>query len=201
MHAVAIVPLKALDRAKERLSPRLDPEARRELASWMLHRVLDACATATLVGRIVVVAGDQAGVELATAGGAEALLQPVPGLGPALELADAALAGAHATLVVAADLPLATGAELDRVVAAAPPGPAVVVAPTADGGTGALYRRPPGVIGTAYGPGSASAHLALARAAGVAAVRLDVPGLSMDIDTPEQLAQWRARFPARLPGA
>ncbi|HWH31341.1 MAG TPA: 2-phospho-L-lactate guanylyltransferase [Egibacteraceae bacterium] len=201
MDTVAVVPLKALDRAKERLSPHLDAGARRALAGWMLGRVIEACAGCRHVQRVLVVAGDEHGAELAVAAGAEALLQPVPGLTASLDAADAMLAGAAATLVVAADLPLALAEDLERVVEAAPDGPAVVVAPTSDGGTAALYRRPGRVIGTAYGPGSADAHLSLARAAGAAGVRLHLPRLALDIDTPQQLAEWRSRFPASLPGA
>lgn len=201
MEVVGIVPLKALDQAKGRLSPGLDAAARRDLAAWMLAHVVRACHDAAGVSRVVVVAGDRAGVALAREAGAETLLQPLAGLRAALDLADAELAGAAATLVVAADLPLIGPEDLDQVVAAAGAGRAVVVAPTSDGGTGALLRRPAGVIGTAYGPGSAAAHLALAQAAGVTAVRLDNPRLAMDIDTPEQLATWRAGFPAGLAGA
>lgn len=201
MEVVAIVPLKALDQAKGRLSPGLDAAARRDLATRMLGHVVRACHSAVSVSRVVVVAGDRAGVELARAAGADTLLQPLAGLRAALDLADAELADAEATLVVAADLPLIVPGDLDEVVAAAGEGPAVVVAPTSDGGTGALLRRPAGVVATAYGPGSAAAHLALAQAAGVRAVRLDNPRLAMDIDTPEQLATWRAGFPAGLAGA
>lgn len=201
MEVVAIVPLKALDQAKGRLSPGLDAAARRDLATRMLGHVVRTCRGAASVSRVVVVAGDRAGVELARAAGAEALLQPLAGLRAALDLADAELADAEATLVVAADLPLILPGDLDQVVAAAGDGPAVVVAPTSDGGTGALLRRPAGVIVTAYGPGSAAAHVALAQAAGVPAVRVDNPRLAMDIDTPEQLATWRAGFPADLAGA
>lgn len=200
MRTVAIVPLKALDRAKGRLAGELDPAARRELAGWMLNRVVEACLSTRSLTRVLVVAGDEAGADLARAAGAEAVLQHRPGLNAALSMADDAVGQAEASLVVAADLPLASPEDLERVVAAAPPGPAVVVVPTEDGGTGVLYRRPARVVRTAYGPDSARVHLRLAVEAGVPAVRLQVPGLALDIDTPAQLAAWRARFPARRPG-
>jgi len=185
----AVVPLKALDRAKGRLDGALDPPDRRELTAWMFGRVVAALDAATAVGDVLVVVGDAAGEALAAHHGVRSLREPRPGLPQALAAADAATADRPATLVVAADLPLARPDDLDRVCAAGrrSPGPAVVVAPTQDGGTGALYRRPAGVVGTAFGPGSAGAHLALARAAGVRAVRLEVPRLALDVDTAEGL--------------
>lgn len=188
---VAIVPLKALDRAKGRLAGDLDPAQRRALTRWMFGRVLAACREADRIDGLLVVAGDQAGAALARRHEASVLVEPRPGLREALAAADRACAGAAATVVVAADLPLARGADLDLVceTGEAPGGPRVVVAPTGDGGTGALYRRPPSAIGTRYGRASAAAHLRLAEHAGLAAVTLHVPALALDVDTAGQLRQ------------
>lgn len=184
----AIIPLKALDAAKGRLAPDLDPSARRALTAWMFGRVLAACRGAEHIDGVLVVAGDEAAGALARAHAAAAVVEPRPGLDAALAAADDACADEAATLVVAADLPLARPADLDRVCAVGER-PGVVVAPTRDGGTGALLRRPPRAISTRYGPGSAAAHLALARAAGVPGLRLDVPALALDIDTAGQLQE------------
>jgi 2-phospho-L-lactate guanylyltransferase len=120
-----------------------------------------------------------------------AVVQQGRGLPDALSQADVLTAPAAATLVVAADLPLATAGDLqavwDAAEALAPAGPVVVVAATRDGGTGVLLRRPPDAIVSAYGEGSAARHLDLARRRGVPAVALDVPGLALDVDTAEAL--------------
>lgn len=184
----AIIPLKALDTAKGRLAPDLDPSTRRALTAWMFGRVLSACRGAEHIDGVLVVAGDGAAAALARAHAAAAIVEPRPGLDAALAAADDACADEDATLVVAADLPLARPADLDRVCSVGWRR-GVVVAPTRDGGTGALLRRPPRVIRTRYGPGSATAHLGLARAAGVPALRLDVPALALDIDTAGQLQE------------
>lgn len=194
----AIVPLKALDRAKGRLAGELDPGSRQRLSRWMFQRVASALDDAVAVRGVLVVVGDAAGAALAAAHGFEVLREPRPGLDAALGAADAAVRGAAATLVVAADLPLASGADLDAVCAAGT-GVEVVVAPTRDGGTGALYRRPPRIVGTAYGPGSAMAHLAAAVAAGVRGRRLDVAGLALDVDTASSLRE-AARHDRALAG-
>jgi len=185
---VAIVPLKALDSAKGRLATAVNARGRRRIVDRMLRSVLSACDDCASVTDVLVVAGDEPAGRVAAAAGARVLIEPEPGLDAALATANAAASRARVTLVVAADLPLATGADLDRVFAAAAvAGPVVVVAPTRDGGTGALLRRPPGIIATAYGPGSAAAHLRLAAAAGVPAIRVDVAGLAHDVDTPAHL--------------
>ena len=184
----AIVPLKALANAKGRLSEALDPAQRQSFVAWMATRVIAACQACDGIDEVLVVAGDQAAADVASAAGAKVLLVAEEGLRIALLRADAVTAGREATIVVAADLPEASAADLDTVLAAAgPSGRAVVIAPTDDGGTGALLRRPPTVTTTAYGPGSAAAHADLARASGLTAQVVDVAGLAHDVDTPEHL--------------
>lgn len=188
MPVTAIVPLKALAAAKTRLAPALSPADRRRLVAWMLARVLGACHGAPSLTGVLVVAGDEKAAQLARSAGAErVVVQAGRGLSAALALADTVTQNDAATLVVAADLPLVESGDLERIFdeGARPRG--VVVAPTLDGGTGALLRRPPDVIGSAYGPQSAAAHLELAAAAAVPARRLDLPRLRVDVDTPEAL--------------
>lgn len=191
----AIVPLKALRRAKGRLAPGLDAPSRRELAAWMFLRVLDACLAAPPVGRVLVVAGDQAAARLADGRPVDVVVEPAQGLATALAAADRMTAGDAATLVVAADLPLAEAADIEAVCAAGRSTRTVVVVRTCDGGTGALLRRPATVVGTAFGPASADAHVALARAADVPVTLLDVPNLALDVDNAGALAAARAHDP------
>jgi 2-phospho-L-lactate guanylyltransferase len=66
----------------------------------------------------------------------------------------------------------------------------VLVAPTHDGGTGALLRRPADVIAPAFGVASAAAHLRAARQAGVRAGLIWRPGLARDIDHPADLDRY-----------
>jgi 2-phospho-L-lactate guanylyltransferase (CobY/MobA/RfbA family) len=52
--------------------------------------------------------------------------------------------------------------------------------------------RPPGAVATRFGATNSSAvHAEAARAAGLDAVLVDLPGLAFDVDTPEDLAAWR----------
>jgi 2-phospho-L-lactate guanylyltransferase (CobY/MobA/RfbA family) len=59
----------------------------------------------------------------------------------------------------------------------------------------ALVRTPPDVIESRFGPGSLQAHLEQARARGVPAGVLRIPGLMFDIDTPEDVNELLARAP------
>lgn len=183
----AIIPLKSLSEAKGRLAGELDPQERRAITGWMARRVIEACVACAGISDILLVAGDDAGAAL---GGPDVrtLVVPRPGLAVALHEADRAAAGAEATMVVAADLPALTADDLDAVIAAGHgENHVVVVAPTTDGGTGALLRRPAGLIATAYGPGSAARHAALAADAGIRVAVVNRPGLATDVDTPDQL--------------
>lgn len=199
---VAVVPLKAVSGSKSRLRGLLSAPAREELTGWMLSRVLAACRASTAVDEVLVVAGDQAAAGQAAAEGVAVLVQPRPGLAAALATADRAVTGSAASLVVVADVPLARGEDLDAVWAAsrrrpgpgqlggsetAADAPCVAVTPTWDGGTAVLLRRPPTVVGTAFGPASAAAHEHATAAAGVRAIRVNRARLSLDVDTPAAL--------------
>ncbi len=183
-----IVPLKALSEAKGRLADALDPAQRRELAAWMFARVMAACAAARQIDGVLVVAGNEESAELARPFDVPTVVEGRPGLDVAMALADELLADRCATLVIAADLPLLTAADIAAVCDAASTGASVVVAPTHDGGTGGLLRTPPGVIPTAFGAGSAAAHRRLAEVAGVRSAVVGTEGFRLDVDTPRQLA-------------
>lgn len=181
---VALVPLRDPASAKTRLAAGapagLSPADHAELVIAMLGDVV-AALRGTAVDEVVVAAGG-AGAAAAAHDLGVRTIDDEPsggGLNAALRGAAARLV-AGALLVVPADLPTLTAPEVSALVERSSP---VVVAPTRDGGTGGLLRRPPEVIATAYGPRSASAHLALARQAGVQAEVLDRPGFHRDVDT------------------
>lgn len=183
----AIIPLKALPEAKGRFAGALGARDRRALTEWMARRVIGACRRCEHITDVVVVAGDDAGAALAYAAGAQAMVVAEPGLGHALGEADRVV-DADVSVVVAADLAAVRSEDLTAVITAAgDQGPVVVVAPTHDGGTGALLRRPPTIIATSYGPGSAARHAQLAADAGARVVLVHAARLALDVDTPEQL--------------
>lgn len=176
---VAVVPLRSPGDGKTRLAPALGRDTRAALAGAMLADVVAALRGADV--HVVVAAGGPAAAAAASALRADVVMD-----GPGVHSLDAAVEHARrhleplsALLVVQADLPTLTPDDVRALLTS----PAeVVLAPTDDGGTSALLRRPAGVIPTAYGPGSARAHRRLAREAGLQPRVVRRPGLQRDVD-------------------
>jgi len=146
---------------------RMGPTAKRRLA-----HVLSAAERAALVRSLLdhVVAVLPVDVQ-----GAEIWTDEAPGLNAAVAAALERL-GPHA-LVVHADLPLLSAADVDAVLGAEGD---VVIARSYDGGTNGLLMR--SIIRPAFGVGSALMHADRARRAGLRAAVLDIPGFAMDVD-------------------
>jgi 2-phospho-L-lactate guanylyltransferase len=189
--ALVVVPFRE---GKSRLGA--DRHVRRLLGLAMLGDVLAACVE---VGGTVVVTDDEEGAALARELGAGVVGDPGTGLGGAVA---AALAGCgqEQVLVVNADLPAATAGDLRALLALTPPGGiALVEAP--DGTTNALSLPSPRAFAPLYGSGSAARFLEHARALGIEAVSVEIPGLRDDVDTPADLEQLRPRVGARTRAA
>jgi 2-phospho-L-lactate guanylyltransferase len=186
----AIVPLKALDHSKQRLTGRLSAAERRSLMRDLFVHVLDTCVAAASIDEVLAVVGDDAGATLAGQCSVTVIHDIGGGLNAAIDHATARLAPESTSLVVVADLPEVTVDDLDAVVAAGQHAPNVIVAPSHGGGTGALLRRPAAVIRSAFGVDSAAAHLRAAQHAGVRAGVISRPGLAYDVDRPEDLDRY-----------
>jgi 2-phospho-L-lactate guanylyltransferase len=185
---VPLVPLKALAEAKGRLAPGVGPLPRRLLAIAMFEDVIAALQAVPALAAPVVVSPDREVWRRADAMGCRVIEEP-PGAGDLnAALASAAKASdGSPLLVVAADLPLASAAGLERVLAADAP---VAVVPSADGGgTNVLAWRDPASFAPSFGPDSAARHLAVP-----GAVRVDDPGLALDVDTLEDLRVMAGRL-------
>jgi 2-phospho-L-lactate guanylyltransferase len=157
---------------------RLPSTLRAAVALAMLGDVVDA---ALAVGRVLVVTDDPAVVP----SGADAVLDPGEGLGPAVAAGLACVRG-HA-LVVNADLPAATPDSLKALAAA---GLALVEAP--DGTTNALSLPHPSFFAPLYGPGSADRFRAHA-----AFVTVSIPELEADVDSDGDLERLSGRLGPR----
>ena len=202
---VALVPVRGLPAGKRRLAAALSVEQRNSLVRAMLDDVVAALLQAELVDRVAICSRDAAAHEEADRLGVDFLDQADqrPGYNGAVARAQADLAAAAALLIAPADVPLITPDAVDLLIASAPEGEAVVVAPAHNGGTNGLFLRPPGVIRPAFGPSSARAHAQAAAAADEAGVpfreaRIDV--WAYDVDTPADLDLLQAVLP-ELPEA
>lgn len=185
----AIVPVKPLPIAKGRLADILTPAERRALVLAMIEDVLRALRAARAIDGIGVVSRDGAVLALAEQLGAERLHDHAGDLNGALTRSAAYYQGRGATaaLVLPADVPLVAPEEIDRLIGAGRAGAQVVLAPSRDGGTNALYLRPPTAMPFQFGPESRARHLEAARALELAAQTVRSPGLELDIDRPEDL--------------
>ncbi len=166
---------------------RLPAEIRAPLALAMLGDVLEACVE---VGLATLVTNDGPARALAAELGAGVCDDPGGGQGAAVAAALAVRSGP--VLVVNADLPCVSAAELAALLAAAP---ALVAA--ADGTTNALSLPDPSGFAPLFGPGSAARFRA--HVPGLAEVAL--PGLADDVDTLADLERLLGRVGPRTRSA
>jgi 2-phospho-L-lactate guanylyltransferase len=190
MTTLAAVPVKDLANAKQRLVAVLGPAQRRALARVMLEDVLEALEAA-LPGSVVVVTTDAAVMALARDLGARCLAEPADqghteavaaGQRQALER------GARRFLTIPGDVPCVTPQEIRALCGALGQGPGVVFVPSLSGfGTNAALLSPPDAMPLKFGEPSFDNHLLAARERGLSPLVLSLPGLGLDIDTPEDL--------------
>jgi len=182
---VAIVPVKALAASKSRLlpdRPRGDVEA---LSLAMMGDVIACLLAVPGIARVWVVTPDGAVAERAREQGARVLLRPDPGLNAAVEAASAEAAHpGEGVLVVLGDVAAADPGEIARLLEEGPER-GIALAPSSDGGTSALLRRPADVIPARFGRDSAKRHRDAAAQAGVTCVEIALPSLAIDVDLAE----------------
>ncbi len=206
MSVAAIIPVKALDGAKQRLSAALDQPARAALVLWLLQRVILAVQTSVQVDHLAVVSPDNDVLARARHLGATALRQHTGDLNIGLELGrEWALAnGADTLLVLLGDLPLVRGADIAGMVktqvkeqAARRPhhtstGQVVLAPDRAQTGTNALLLRPPDCLPFAFGPDSCARHRALAHQLGLGLSLYHRESIAFDVDWIADLDELRA---------
>jgi 2-phospho-L-lactate guanylyltransferase len=189
-----LVPVKNLVDAKQRLSPLLSPDERVALAQAMCEDVLQALARWQSRPMVAVVTSDSFARDLAARFHFEVVADDNSGETNAIDMATAFCRerGAESTLVVPADIPLIDSAELQQIVDSAPPGGAVLVPDAAGRGTNAAWRSPGDLFPLRFGNDSFLPHLAAAKATGLPCVVLELPGIALDVDRPDDLRKLAA---------
>lgn len=196
MTTIAILPIKTLDRAKQRLAAELDPTPRRALVEAMFSDALIALRRAAAVDSVIVVTPDHVAQRIGAGYGAEVIEESDAGHDDAghSEAAQrgidhAVTLGAERVLLVPGDCPLLDPDELDSLAGRRTRAGSVLVVPDRHGtGTNALLITPPDAFTPSFGEGSHDRHLEQARAAGLTAESVSLPSLALDVDTPEDLA-------------
>jgi len=192
---LAILPVKRFGLAKTRLSDALPVAARRRLSRAMVADVLDALVAAPGLDAVAVVTNEPSVAALARSAGARVLPDPHE----AGQSAAALIGVAHAldggfarALLVPGDCPALDGATLQALLSPPVDPPAVTIVADRHGiGTNALLLSPPDVIEPGFGAESFERHRLRARAAGAAWHVAALPGLALDIDTPDDLTELR----------
>jgi 2-phospho-L-lactate/phosphoenolpyruvate guanylyltransferase len=187
----AIVPVKPLRRGKSRLAGALSEDERTELNRSLLQNTLKTFANLKEVEEVLVISRDPQALAIARQHGARTVREDgQPELNTALKRATV-IAQVYATrgvLVLPADLPLVTRADVLTLIEHAGEPPAVVIAPDRHGtGTNALLISPAGLIEYDFGENSFQRHCQRAREAGARLEIVDLPTLGLDLDLPEDL--------------
>jgi 2-phospho-L-lactate guanylyltransferase len=186
---VAAIPVKRLSQAKSRLASRLSNAERSALVLTLLQQTVAALRESGVVGRIAVATpeselGDRLGVEsLPDSGSLNSTL---------LEAAEwAHRAGAKGLLILPGDLPLLRAADVRIMAEIDIERSGIAIAPTHDGGTGALLLFPPEVIPPSFGADSFRRHVELAQARGLSVREIAADAFTFDLDTVENLERFQ----------
>jgi len=192
----AVLPIKEMVGAKERLSPLLSPEERVALMRVMVGEVLAALSAARGLAGIAVVtldpwataAAQAAGARVITAGAREGHTGSVTTAARLLEAE-----GASGILTMPGDIPAVTAAEVEALLTGHGAAPAFSIAPSHDaGGSNGVLLSPAAAVPLRFGEDSFFPHLAAARAEGITPRVVELPGAAMDIDHPEDLERFAA---------
>jgi 2-phospho-L-lactate guanylyltransferase len=192
----AVVPVKDTSTAKQRLAASLPQTLRTELALAMLEDVLAALAGAQGLAGIEVVTIDIAARDLARRYGATISTEACRD-GHTAAVMGAARRFAKrgdGMLTIPGDVPLVTPAEIERIIAAHRTGSRFAIVPARDErGSNAILAAPADAVPLRFGDDSFFPHLDAARGCGIEPTILPLPGIGLDIDTPDDLAAFLAR--------
>jgi 2-phospho-L-lactate/phosphoenolpyruvate guanylyltransferase len=190
----AVVPVKEVDRAKERLAPMLRPKTRRALALAMLEDVLAALTATPGIAGLTVVTVDVEARRLAATYGARLIEAGArDGHTGAVTAAASLLAaeGRTGMLTLPGDIPLVTPAEIASVLASHPPAPSFSIVPSHDEqGSNAIACSPPDAVPLRFGDNSFYPHIQAAEACGIRPNIVHLPGIALDIDNPEDVVSF-----------
>lgn len=195
MTIAAVIPIKQLSDAKQRLSSVLSAEERTGLFRMMVEDVLVAVEVCPMVDEILVVTSDEEVADLARSYGSQIMREPDnPGLIAAVTAAAKKLSGdgANSMLFLPGDVPLVTAEELEIVLDGFGYSEAAefTIVPASDlGGSNCIVCSPPDCMDFGFGEDSFRRHLRIAESKGIVPTVARLPGIGLDIDTPADLAE------------
>lgn len=189
----ALVPVKDLSQAKERLSSFLSKAQRYKLAVAMLDDVLAAVRESSGFERVALVTTDPHARSLAAQMGFE-VVEEGSGRGEtgAVELAIKVChkRGATSLAVIPGDIPLLTAADISQVTQHGRHYDVVIVPSWDSRGTNAILMRPPDALQLRFGSWSFFPHVKQAKRKGLSYKVVRLPRVALDVDTPEDLKRF-----------
>jgi 2-phospho-L-lactate guanylyltransferase len=190
----AVVPVKEMAGAKQRLSPALTAEERRALAGIMLEDVLDALSSVQQLAGILLVTVDPFATSLGRRYGARIVTEAArSGHTGAVAAAVQLLAreGQPGMMTMPGDIPRLSATEVAAALAAHRIAPAFTIVPAHDDlGSNTIICSPPDAVPLRFGDDSFYPHLDAARSRGIEPVVVRQPGIGMDIDHPVDLLRF-----------
>ena len=182
----ALIAVRGGPCAKSRCAPLLDAGERARLTELMFGDLMNSLAKAASIASIWVVTPTSSLAALAMQRGARVIGQHgLPGLDAAFAhgIAVVRATTSAALALLPGDLPTLTACEFDLAAEALAMND-IVVAPSQDGGTGAIFLGPGISFTPRFGADSGSRHVEAARAAGCAVRVVRTPGFYHDLDVP-----------------
>jgi 2-phospho-L-lactate guanylyltransferase len=195
----AVVPIKELAGAKQRLSSVLSPDERRLLATTMLEDVLEAVSAVRELAGVLVVTVDPTVTSFASRYGARIVTEGArEGHTGAVTAAARLLVreGQTGMMTMPGDIPRLSSVETAATLAAHRAAPAFTIVPAHDDlGSNTIICSPPGAVPLRFGEDSFYPHLDAARARGIDPLIVRQPGIGMDIDNPVDLVTFLKMSP------
>ena len=188
----AVVPIKELEGAKQRLAPLLSPAQRSALIEVMMGEVLEAVAATNSLAGIIVVTVDPRAAALAMRLGARVVTDGARDGHTGSVMGGVRLLareGRGGMLTLPADIPAVTPQEISLVIGAHLPGRSFTISPAHDHlGSNTVICSPPDAVPLRFGDNSYYPHLEAAERSGIEPTVIHQPGIAMDIDHPVDLA-------------
>jgi 2-phospho-L-lactate/phosphoenolpyruvate guanylyltransferase len=169
----------------------LSEDQRTRLNRYLLEHVLTTLNEIPEIEHTLVVSRDPAALALTREMGGRTVLEDgAPQFNTAIMRATivAKTQGAHAVLILPADLPLIKSSDIKKLIMRGKKQPVIVIAPDMrQDGTNGLFVNPAGLIEYGYGPGSFQCHSGRAIEAGAKLVVIESRNIALDLDLPEDL--------------
>tara|TARA_Y100000588_G_C13949606_1_gene793733 strand:- start:213 stop:854 length:642 start_codon:yes stop_codon:yes gene_type:complete len=187
----AVIPVKQISQAKQRLSPLLSTEERRDFFSAMLEDVLSMMVKIDFFEKIILATNCPHAISIAGRHGITHFeTGPDDGLNQAAgETVNHLLEnGIRDMFLIPGDIPLITEEEINSVLKAHPSAPSLTIIPSRDKlGSNCILLSHPSRMPLKFGPDSYFRHLEIAQTNGLKINPMVFPGFGLDIDEPKDL--------------